>query len=64
MPTSWAAGHTPRNPGGALLDALIAAIASARGALLVSENLADFSRLAMQTPLTVESLASFQSRLP
>ena len=57
------AGHTLRNPGGALLDAVIAAVASARGALLVSENLADFSRLATYMPLTVRSLASFESQL-
>jgi hypothetical protein len=47
----------------ALLDALIGAIAVRDGALLVTTNIPDFSKVAEVMPLRVEGLASFTRRL-
>lgn len=52
-----------RNPKSALLDALQAADAVRIGALLVTHNLADFSRLAAYIPCRVESFESFRRSL-
>jgi predicted nucleic acid-binding protein len=57
------AGHTLRSPGGALLDAVIAAIASSSGALLVTTNMADFERLGRYLPFALDSFASFEAQL-
>jgi predicted nucleic acid-binding protein len=56
-------GKTLRQPGGALLDALIAATAARHGALVVTQNLADFRLLATVLPVRVESLPDLVSRL-
>ncbi len=52
-----------KNPAGALLDATIAVNASRAGALLVSENVRDFEKLATVVPLRFEPIASFAERL-
>lgn len=56
-------GKTLKKPGGALLDALIAAVGSRSGALLVTLNIDDFRMLAEALPLRVEPLADFTTRL-
>lgn len=56
-------GKTLKQPGGALLDALIAAVASRSGALLVTLNVDDFRMLADVLPLRVERLTDFATRL-
>lgn len=48
---------------GALVDAVTAVAATREGALLVSENVHDFGRLARVLPLRWETLAAFTSRL-
>lgn len=45
------AGKTLKNPGAALLDGLIAAVASREGALLVTINAMDFELLSAHLPL-------------
>ena len=49
-------GRTIRHPGGALLDALTAAVCVRLGAVLVTANLSDFRMLAEEIPLRVEPL--------
>lgn len=56
-------GNTLNNPGAALLDALQAADAVRIGALLVTENISDFKRLARHLPVSVQSLDEFKRRL-
>ena len=56
-------GRTLSNPGGALLDALIACCAIRVGALLVTVNWRDFESLRTELPLRIESLAPFELRL-
>jgi predicted nucleic acid-binding protein len=56
-------GLTLKNPGAALLDAMIAATAVHQGALLVTLNSGDFAKLRSQLALTVESLDEFAARL-
>jgi predicted nucleic acid-binding protein len=56
-------GRTLANPGAALLDALIVAIAAREGALLVTQNIGDFSMLAQDMPATIESFDSLSARL-
>lgn len=56
-------GIALKNPGSALLDGLIAAVAVREGCLLVTRNIADFQKLASALPLRVESLTDFQRRL-
>ena len=56
-------GRPPSGSKAALLDALIAAVAAREGALLVTHNLSDFTRLASEIPVRVESFAVFQQRL-
>jgi len=56
-------GKTLKQPGGALLDALIAAVSSRSGALLVTLNIDDFHMLAEALPLRVEPLTTFTTRL-
>ena len=53
-----ARGRALRNPGGALLDGLTAAVCARLGALLVTANLADFEALAEELPLRVEPLGA------
>jgi predicted nucleic acid-binding protein len=53
-------GRTLSNPGGALLDGLIACCAIRVGALLVTANWRDFESLRTELPLRIESLSSFQ----
>lgn len=57
------AGKTLKQPGGALLDGLIAATASRIGALLVTLNMDDFQKLSTVLPLHVEHMADFNKRL-
>lgn len=56
-------GVTLRNPGGALLDALQAADAARIGAILVTANPSDFTRLARYLPVSVRSLDEFKKGL-
>ncbi len=56
-------GQPLRNPGGALVDAIIAVGASREGALLVSDNAGDFEKLARVLPLRWATLAAFTARL-
>jgi predicted nucleic acid-binding protein len=56
-------GATLRNPGSALLDAAIAVGTVRLGALLVSQNEADFRKLATVLPLRFETLAELEGRL-
>lgn len=56
-------GRLPSGSRSALLDAVIGAIAVRDGALLVTANLPDFSKLAEVMPLRVEGFASFTRRL-
>jgi predicted nucleic acid-binding protein len=57
------AGTTLRNPGSALLDGLMAAVACRMGALLVTQNEDDFRALGTRLPLTMESLVEFSRRM-
>lgn len=56
-------GRTLKQPGGALLDALIATVGSRMGALVITLNVDDFEKLAAFLPLNVESLSTFNARL-
>jgi predicted nucleic acid-binding protein len=56
-------GQALRSPGAALLDGLIAAVASRQGALLVTLDEADFRKLATHIPLRFESLDDFVKHL-
>ena len=56
-------GRTLSNPGSALLDGLIAAVASREGALLVTRNTADFAMLQEAIPVDYESFDDFSARL-
>jgi predicted nucleic acid-binding protein len=56
-------GRLPSGGKSALLDALIAAVAIRRGALLVTVNMADFASLATVMPLRVEAFDPFRQRL-
>jgi predicted nucleic acid-binding protein len=56
-------GRLPSGKKSALLDALIAAMAVRDGALLVTDNVGDFSRLAEAMPLRTEGFGSFMKRL-
>jgi predicted nucleic acid-binding protein len=56
-------GRLPSGAKAALLDALIGAIATRHGALLVTIDIADFERLATVMPLRVEGFESFTQRL-
>lgn len=49
-------GRTLKNPGGALLDALIGAVCARTGALLVTANLRDFEALAGELFFRVKAL--------
>lgn len=53
-------GKTLKNPGAALLDGLIAAVASREGALLVSINATDFKLLAAHLPLHWQAFEEFR----
>ena len=57
------AGITLRNPGAALLDALQAADAIRIGALLVTANISDFTKLARFIPVTIQSFDDFRASL-
>jgi predicted nucleic acid-binding protein len=56
-------GKTLKQPGGALLDALISAVGVRLGALVVTINVRDFAMLASVLPLRVESMDDFVGRL-
>lgn len=56
-------GRPPSGSKAALLDALIAAIAAREGALLVTQNLTDFSRLTEEIPVLIEGFETFCKRL-
>jgi len=56
-------GRSLSNPGGALLDGLIAACAMRIGGLLVTVNWRDFAALREELPIQVESLDVFTTRL-
>jgi predicted nucleic acid-binding protein len=56
-------GKTLKQPGGALLDATIAAVGVRLGALVVTMNVGDFRMLAGELPLHVESLSDFAARI-
>lgn len=56
-------GITLKNPGAALLDGLQAAGAARIGALLVTENVSDFKRLATYIPASIQSFDDFCSKL-
>jgi predicted nucleic acid-binding protein len=49
-------GRTLKNPGGALLDALIGSVCARTGALLVTANLRDFEALSRELPFRVKTL--------
>jgi predicted nucleic acid-binding protein len=55
-------GKTLTNPGGALLDGLIATVAIKIGALVVTQNRRDFALLAEELPLLVEDFDTFVAR--
>ena len=57
------AGLTLKNPGAALLDALQAANAVRIGALLVTENVSDFEKLAKFLPVSISSFRDFSRTL-
>jgi len=52
-------GLTLKNPGAALLDALQAANAIRIGALLVTKNMSDFTKLARHMPVFIKSFEDF-----
>lgn len=54
-------GKSLKNPGAALLDALIAAVACREGALLVTSNSSDFELLASKMPLRWQRFGEFRS---
>lgn len=56
-------GKTLRQPGGALLDALISTVGVRLGALVVTNNTGDFAMLASVQPLRVQSLGAFVGNL-
>jgi predicted nucleic acid-binding protein len=56
-------GKTLKNPGAALLDGLIAAVASREGALLVTLNVGDFDLLGSQLPLRWQRFHDFSAAL-
>jgi predicted nucleic acid-binding protein len=53
-----------RNPGAALLDALVAATCVGIGAMLISHNAVDFERLASEMPLRFTTYAVWASARP
>ncbi len=57
-----ARGKTLASPGGALLDALIMAVARRIGAMVVSKNVRDFEALAGRIPATFCPFSSFVER--
>jgi predicted nucleic acid-binding protein len=57
------AGKTLKNPGAALLDGLIAAVASRQGALLVTINATDFKLLSAHLPLHWQAFEEFRAAL-
>jgi len=58
-----ATGQTLKNPGGALLNALQAADAIRIGALLVTDNISDFRKLARYMPVSIQSFDEFKRLL-
>jgi len=56
-------GITLKNPGAALLDAIQAADAARIGALLVTANISDFTKLARFIPVRVQSFEDFRATL-
>ena len=46
-----------------MIDALIASVAVAEGALLVTDNVGDFTALATHMPVRVEPFDAFSARL-
>ncbi|HLY07816.1 MAG TPA: PIN domain-containing protein [Planctomycetota bacterium] len=56
-------GVTLKNPGAALLDAVQAADAARIGALLVTANTSDFTKLARFIPVTIKSFDDFRKIL-
>ena len=56
-------GKTPGSPGGALLDALIVAVARRIGAMVVSANVRDFEALAGPLAVTFHPLGAFVTSL-
>lgn len=56
-------GMALKQPGGALLDALIAAVAVRLGALVVTFNIADFQKLSRVLPVQVETMGDLARRL-
>lgn len=56
-------GVTLKNPGAALLDALQAANAVRIGAILVTENVSDFTKLARVLPVSIRSFEDFRRSL-
>jgi predicted nucleic acid-binding protein len=56
-------GKTLKQPGGALLDALIAAVGSRIGALVVTLNADDFRMLSTVLPLHAETMTDFMKRV-
>lgn len=57
------AGLTLKNPGAALLDALQAADAVRIGAVLVTANVSDFTKLAKFMPVSIKSFEAFRRTL-
>jgi predicted nucleic acid-binding protein len=58
-----ARGKTLASPGGALLDALIMAIAGRIGAMVVSTNVRDFESLAARIPVPFHPFPMFVGRI-
>jgi predicted nucleic acid-binding protein len=56
-------GVTLKNPGAALFDAVQAADAARIGALLVTANISDFTKLARFIPVTIQSFDNFRRSL-
>lgn len=58
-----ARGKTLASPGGALLDALIMAVARRIGAMVVTTNVRDFEALASRIPVTFHPFPGFVERV-
>lgn len=57
------AGTSLKNPGAALLDGMIAALAAREGAMLITLNESDFAALARELPLTWQSFNDFRAAI-
>jgi len=63
LSTLRSSGRTLRRPAGALLDALIAAVAAREGAWLFTHNSADFEKLATVLPFAHGTVSNLRAML-